>query len=369
MMPSIRRLLALAALMSLLLTGAASIGRAEPPPPLPGASLVFQPANTGTASPETLPLPTQTQDRPPAYVLPPVDRPLVVEGGGLDPLLDRPQAPLPGFFINVESSVVHPHLTNQLQNMVVLSSTRTDLVQFPGNDLDWVVMPSIALGYRLADGWGAFELSYRFLISQGSTSFAGSGGAPGLGQKTRLDVHVVDLDYLSREYSLGPDWEMRWAIGARGLFLYFDSQLSLLNGMPSPGDVLSQFETNQLYAYGAHAQLDLSRRLPFHGWAVFGRFDGSGMVGRVGQTYSEVLAPTPDGSLPVFGQTRINRTAGIPTLATEVGLSYTVPGWNNSRFLIGYQYETFFDIGRIGETGARAQVVDQGIFLRAEFNF
>jgi hypothetical protein len=309
-------------------------------------------------------------ERPPAYVLPPPHQPLIPEFSGLDPLLDRPRAPLPGWFVNAESSVVGVHLTNQLTNTLTLSATRTDTVRFPGNPLNWTVTPRFEFGYRLPDGWGALQIGYRFLTTEGSDLFAVTQGAPtDAAQKGRLDINIIDLDYVSREYSLGPNWEMRWAVGVRAFFLYFDSQLSFLNASPNPGDVLTQLETNHVYLYGFHGVLDLSRKTPVPGLAIFGRLDGSGMVGRIGQTYSESLAPTPDGSRPAFAQTRLNRTDGVPTLAAEVGLTYTVPAWNNSRFLLGYQYETFWEMGRIAETGSRAQVNIQGVFLRAEFNF
>jgi hypothetical protein len=128
-------------------------------------------------------------------------------------------------------------------------------------------------------------------------------------------------------------------------------------------------ETNHVYAFGPHGVLDLSRKIPVPGLAVFGRMEGTGMVGRYGETFSEELAPTPDASLPLFAQTRVNKTAVPTTLGGEVGLSYTLPEWNHSRFLIGYQYEAFFDVARIAENGSRAHLNVQGLFLRAELNF
>jgi hypothetical protein len=56
-----------------------------------------------------------------------------------------------------------------------------------------------------------------------------------------------------------------------------------------------------------------------------------------------------------------------------VGLSYDVPQWNHSRFLLGYQYEQFFQIGRqspiSGIIDTRGSLDAHGFFLRAEFNF
>jgi hypothetical protein len=63
----------------------------------------------------------------------------------------------------------------------------------------------------------------------------------------------------------------------------------------------------------------------------------------------------------------------VPVARGIVGLSYTVPGWNYSRFMLAYEYETFFQIGRLTSTtgipNTRGQLDAQGLFLRAELNF
>jgi hypothetical protein len=287
------------------------------------------------------------------------------ESHGLDPLLDRPEAPLPGPYFNTEASVVGVHLRNQLTNTVVINPTRTDTVRFPGNQLSTTVTPRFELGYRFPDGWGGIQLGYRFLATQGSdTLTTGNGDAA---QHGRFVANLVDLDYVSREFSLGPDWEMRWAIGVRAGFLYFDSRLHFLSPATDPGTVLAQAETNMLRFYGAHGLLELDRRLAVPGLALFGRMEAVGAWGRIKQTFTEDLVPAPDGSVPPFGLARHDTSVGIPMLNMQVGLSYTLPGRSHTRFLIGYQYEVWWQIGRV--ENSRGQLDDQGLFLRAEFNF
>jgi hypothetical protein len=50
-----------------------------------------------------------------------------------------------------------------------------------------------------------------------------------------------------------------------------------------------------------------------------------------------------------------------------------VPRWIYSRFLLGYQLEQFFQIGRQSPTSGiidtRGSLDAHGMFLRAEFNF
>src|SRR5262249_16374364 len=136
-----------------------------------------------------------------------------------------------------------------------------------------------------------------------------------------------------------------------------------------PGSVLRQLEIDSVWAYGFHGVFDLSRKTPIPGLAVFARIEGSGLIGRLNQAFTERLTPATDGSIPAFAQVRFNRTISLPTLSPQVGLSYTLPEWNHSRVLLGWEYEVFWDVGRIADTLGRAQLETQGVFIRAEFNF
>jgi hypothetical protein len=367
-----RHWLFLAALTGIAAPEIAIGARAQGLQTLTGANTSAQPVS-GAPVPDTAgssPAANAALERPAAYVLPPADQCLVAVSAALDPLLDRPCAPLPGIFLNAEATIVGPHLTNQLLGVLSINGTRTDIIDFQGNTLNWSVMPRFELGYRLPDGPGALQLGYRFLATEGTNLFTAAEGALGdAGQKGRFDMNLVDLDYVSREFSLGPNWEMRWTAGARMAFIYFDSKLSFQNVAPNPGDVLVQLETNHSQLYGFHGLLDLSRKTCVPGLAILGRLDGSGLFGRMSETFAEQLSPTADGSVPVYAATSFSRTLGSFGIAVDVGLSYTVPCWNNSRLLIGYHYETIWEIARVGETGARAQVNIQGLLLRGEFNF
>jgi hypothetical protein len=80
------------------------------------------------------------------------------------------------------------------------------------------------------------------------------------------------------------------------------------------------------------------------------------------------------GDLPATFQARYSGAVSVPTLRGVFGLSYTVPSWSrHSRFLLGYEYETFFQIGRETPTpgilDTRGQLDAQGLFLRAEISF
>jgi hypothetical protein len=342
----------------------------------------------GVASDE-LPRSSPIPDRPPIYVLPPPpDYNAVGEDWIRSPLLERPEAEPPGFFFNVESSVLWVHFTNQLQgghapNFSVGAPATgglpitNDLVKFPGNRLDATVSPRFELGYRLPDGFGEFRLGYRFMDPRGADTVLvappDANDNLGLASQTgRLDINIIDLDFGTREFSLGPNWQMRTAIGVRYATAFLESQVSFLNpvtvtGSPfgtAPFTRLSQTEAVGNRYFGAHGVFEVGRKLGIEGLTLFGRLNGAGMYGRVHQTFKETFVEPPR-----FTEQRVTNGVGTPMLAAQVGLTYDVPRWNHARFLIGYQFEEWWQFGRGDNDLSFGPLYDQGLFLRAEFNF
>jgi hypothetical protein len=325
---------------------------------------------------------TTVPDRPSAYVLPPVpDYAALSEELG-NPLLDRPEAAPPGVFFNVESSIVWAHLRNELVGGFSPNSSvgtpptggmpiTGDLVAFPGNTLNAAATPRFELGYRFPNGFGELRLGYRFLDTSGS-DIVTVGDLGAASQKGRLAVNFIDLDFGTRQFCLGPDWEMRTAVGMRYATAFFDSQVSFLNPVTvqeapfgtGPFTRLSQTEAVHNRYFGAHGVLEVGRKLSLPGLTVFGRLEGAGMYGRVHQTFKETFVEAPG-----FTQIRVTNGVGTPMLAAQVGLSYDVPRWNHCRFMIGYQFEMWWQFGRGNNDLSFGTLDDQGVFLRAEFNF
>jgi hypothetical protein len=325
---------------------------------------------------ETLPLPLTCPEPWPAYVLPPPGWREPVDPVGGDPLLDRPYSAQPGFFADVGVNVLWLHLRNQLRGPVFNEITgNTDTVAFSGNKLDPAVSPRFEVGYRLPDNWGSLSFGYRFLASQGhdqlTTGPEDVVQAPA-NQFGRIDYNMVDFFYGSREYSLDPNWNMRWGIGARMVFLYFDSRVDFINPASDAGTILAQSKSNHMRSYGPWGYLDIERRTGIPGLTLVGRTEAADSYARVDQIYRETVAGGPGAAAQTFSG-RFTGASGPVMLRGVVGLSYTVPGWNYSRFLIGYQYEAYFEIGRLspfsGIVDTRAQLDAQGLFLRGEFNF
>jgi hypothetical protein len=392
MMHPIRVWLVAVAFVGLIWLSAVQPCRADDEPTLPALTVPAQAPAAGSAAPEALPSPSPVEDRPAAFILPPPpDYTVVNERWIGGPLLERPEAAPPGVFVNIESSVVWPHLRNELVGGVVTLAQTSgapvstavglppgagmpitgDLINFPGNPLNPTATPRFELGYRFPDGFGELKLGYRFLDSEGSDTLVVGELGPAA-QKGRLDVNFIDLDYGIRQFSLGPDWEMRTAVGLRNATVFFDSQVNFLRPVTittspfgtGPFTRLTQAEAVSNWYIGAHAVFEVGRKLWVPGLTLFGRLEGSGMYGRVHQTFKETFVEAPG-----FTQTSVRSGVGTPLLATQVGLSWDVPNWNHCRFMIGYQYEMWWQFGRGNDDLSFGTLDDQGIFLRAEINF
>jgi hypothetical protein len=327
------------------------------------------------AATESLPAPTAVAPpAPPAYVLPPPSWPTYTFPER-DPLLDRPNAAQPGWYFNLEPNFVLVHLRNQLGSFVQNQITGSaDFIRFPGNPIAPTISPRFEIGYLFPNNWGGIQLGYRFLTSQGSDqalthpldSTQGSGPQQGI-----LNLNMVDLTYVSRSFSFGPYWNLRWGAGFRLMSLYFNSGVQFTNPGSTLGSVLAQNVSNNVTGFGVWAFGDLERNLPIPGLALFARVEGTDLHSQIRQGFSETVVG-PNGA-PLTFAARYDFGVGVPILREVVGASYTVPRWNYSRFMAGIEYESYFQIGRdnltIGIPESRGQLDLYGLFFRAEFHF
>jgi hypothetical protein len=289
-----------------------------------------------------------------------------------DPLLDVPEWPPPGWFAGLELGVLKPHLenklTNTVQNAVQAANGTSTTVALPSASLDWTVSPKVVFGYRLPSGFGEVSFAYRGLGTRGSADIAGADGPGTL--HSRLDFNVLDFDYNSREFSLWPHWTMRWTFGVRALFVFFDSQADQPFVQAAAGSGIFQMrEGSHLSAVGPHAGLELTRCVGDTGLTLTLRTDFTTDLARVHETYlTRSTTLGPDGQ-PLAGVTADAHWWNTPIVNVQVGLGWQPPGWSAARFFLGYQYEHWWRVGGNLDTGARANLWDQGIVLQAAFRF
>jgi hypothetical protein len=289
------------------------------------------------------------------------------------PLLDPPQLPPPGWIAGVELDTVVPHLMNHLLNTVQIGARAPDVVTLPSAPLDWTVAPRVEVGYRLPAGFGEFALGYRFLASQGTTHtpFSLDGAAV---LHSRLDFNQADADYVSREISLWPQFlhlDMKWRLGVRLAFLYFDSRGDEAFDVAAAGSgVFDQRVSGSYWGIGPHAGVELARRIDGTGLALVGSVDFTDLFGRVRQGFFEKATMLDEAGLPLTGETRASGTQDVPILNLRLGVSWTPPEFPSAQVFIGYQYEYWWNVGKVSTTGQRgAELSDQGVTVRAEITF
>jgi hypothetical protein len=285
-----------------------------------------------------------------------------------DPLLDPPDLPPPGWFADLELGIVGPHIKNRLTATVAIDDLPPNTVHLPTAPLEWTVAPRVELGYRLPSGFGAFALGYRFFGTDGSETVLGPDGRADL--RSRLDINVVDLDYISWEMSLWPNWGMKWWFGLRQGNIYFDSQETEPFAAAAAGSgIFATRTTNHHLGWGPHYGLELMRQWHGTGLALTAWADGATHLGRTQQNYlQESTLLGPDGRL-LSGQTHLSNPQTVPILSVFLGATWQPPRFPNLSFSAGYQYEYWWNVGRISNIAPRGELSDQGPLLRGEINF
>jgi hypothetical protein len=332
------------------------------------------PAPVNATAPDVLPGLPRPPDSPeslfhqppagPAYSCAPLPGPYFEQ----DPLLDVPNLPQPGWVATVDLEAVGPHVKNGLADSVHIDGRPTDIVRLPAADLDWTVAPRFELGYRLPSGFGQFSFAYRSFGTDGTGTATGPDTLESL--RSRLSVNVVDMDYANNEFTFFPSWGMKWWFGLRFADAYFDSLAQEPFAAAAAGSGIFETRTsNNFWGLGPHMGLELSRRLGVSGLSLVGWADGATLLGRIRQNFFEELTATGANGLPLTGNTRESVSQDVPILAAFIGLAWQPPRYPQLRLSAGYAYEYWWNVGRNSGTFSRAELSDQGILFRAEFNY
>jgi hypothetical protein len=273
----------------------------------------------------------------------------------------------PGWFAGAEvtatSSEVHSEVSsNNLQPGDPFTGTFTQPIRLPVAELNWTAMPRIFVGYRSENGLGEVILGYRYMQSQGSGSIPNFDAA-GTGQlSSRLQVHVLDLDYAFTDRLDGLSWIfpkiVRRSIGMRTTSAIFDSTA---NG----GQILEENAGNVFIGAGPRFNIEgtWTTRDPAIGF--FMGTDVSGILGFDYQRFGEQIQ-TAGGIHRASGRTD-GTLSGIPILNVRAGLSW-IPDWKDGafRFSAGYQWEQWWITSDTFQTN---EINLQGPFVRGEYRW
>ena len=133
--------------------------------------------------------------------------------------------------------------------------------------------------------------------------------------------------------------------------------------------VFERRTTNNYWGIGPHGGVELERRLGDWGLGILSRLDGSILLGRVNQAFFETSTTRGHGGQFLTGQTLESNAIPVPQFEGLIGLVWRTPRCPAFRLFAGYDYEHWWNVGRIPNTGSQAQVYDQGVLLRADFNY
>jgi hypothetical protein len=277
-----------------------------------------------------------------------------------EPLFDPPALPQPGWFARLDVTILKPNVQNHLSGV---NATPSLPVRLPSATLDWTAAPYLQVGYRLPSAFGEIALAYRGFSSQGTSTFADTDGPASL--HSRLDMNQVDLDYLSREYSLWPHCEMKWHVGVRLTYLYFDSRAeeSFADAAAGSG-IVEQRETNSYWGIGPHAGVELARHFDGTGLSFVTSVDATSLLGRIRQGFFETDTTGATGSTYNSGSQE------VPVVNFKAGLNWQPKRYPELSVFVGYEYEYWWNVGRLSSTpDSRGEMKDQGILLRVGYNF
>jgi hypothetical protein len=285
---------------------------------------------------------------------------------GQDPFREWPGVSL-GWFAGVEltatASEVHTEVTSDnLRPGDPFTGILAHTIRLPVAELNWTAMPRIFVGYRSENGLGEYIASYRYMQSQGNGSLPNFDVA-GTGQlSSRLQVHVLDLDYAFTDRLDGLPWIfpkiVRRSMGMRTTSAIFDSTA---NG----GQILEENAGSVFIGAGPRVNFEGTWTTWNPAVAFFAGTDVSGILGFNYQRFGEQVQ-TAGGVQRASGRTD-GTLSGIPILNVRAGLSW-IPEWNNRAFRLsaGYQWEQWWITTDTFQTN---EINLQGPFVRGEYRW
>jgi hypothetical protein len=262
------------------------------------------------------------------------------------------------FFADKEIDIAKPHLNAALIGPAFFPGGAVTSVHPPTASLNWVGIARIEIGWFLPPSLGYFAFTYRGFAVDGRDIVSALDGIP-YALRTRLDLNQIAFDWGTAPFSFGPRWFMSGRIGMAAADVYFDN---VAVSTPQTLDA-----SNDFWGAGPHLRLDVWREfnlLP--GLALFTQPDLMVLVGRIQQHYRE--SDTFLGST-IAGSYFQRRTQTVPVFTLRAGLSYTPASLNHWRFMVGYEFEDWWSVGRIPGQPSRGEFYTNGVFLRAIATF
>jgi hypothetical protein len=289
-----------------------------------------------------------------------------------DALLDSPVRP-PGWFAGAEADVLKPVLIPQMivQDPADRAAASFFQTNLPSAPLNWTVAPRVFVGYRLPSGFGELSVAYQHLTSSGSTVAPILDGPSALSSRLRFDT--IDFDYSNSEFTVWPNWDMKWTAGLRFLILNYDSQAQQPSAQAASGSgILQERIFNNSWGLGPHAGVELARHFRRDPrWSLTLRSDVASLFTFVNNGFQSTT--TGPGVPPVYPNTTNTGHQETPIINVQAGIAWQPFPGSPSRFFLGYQYEHIWALNFVPPTGTNppstGQVELQGFVLRATYRY
>src|SRR5262249_42844909 len=149
--------------------------------------------------------------------------------------------------------------------------------------------------------------------------------------------------------------------------VFFDSRQQESTEALAPGNGLFTTQTsNNFWGLGPHLGVQLAQHIEGSGLGVVARVDAASLFGRTHQRFAEeILFEGTRGSTSV-GETRRSNPQTVPMLTAVLGIAWQPQAFQQLTVFAGYQYEYWWDVGRLSTSTSRGELSDQGVLLRAE---
>jgi len=289
-----------------------------------------------------------------------------------DPVLDACCLPQPGWLADVDLDLLGTHVVNQVGNS---SPPFNGVANVPLAKLDWAVSPKFEVGYRLPSGFGEFDVSYRFLLTQGAgTAPLGGSASPDAAASlsSHLDMNVGDVDYASIEFPVVINWLMKWRIGLRTADVLFTSEGDEPFAAAAGGSgIFKRSETNNFWGLGPHAAVELKSLRTAAGLSLVGKLDGGLIGGKTHQKFVQIATAGPAGNTEVD----FENWQQSAMLSGFVGLDWKPSSHQNLDILLGTTAEYWWDLGLMSSypaaynNPAAGELGAYGVTLRLEYNY
>ena len=240
-------------------------------------------------------------------------------------LVDPPDQ-FTGWYTTLDIGLLKPHLKSTLTidpNLLPAGFAGVAPQAVLGK-LDATFAPRLGLGYRFDGGAGEILLRYRLLGTEGTNAVGGFDAAGGGRLRSRLNLNVVDIDYVLPEFitpegiDISPAFSRNLVagFGVRTVTGFFDTDTQ-------GQQILDQRASRVLAGLGPRMFVDYRRPLPLWDeplW-VYARLDAAGLFVRSRDSF-ETTATDGLGGQTVGGYSSRSQWSGTGTVAAEAGFSW-----------------------------------------------